>query len=475
MSMNYASTRGAWRDTPQPFSTILMEGLAPDGGLALPQSYPRFGAGELAELRTLAYPELAFAVLSRFIDDIDAADLRALINATYTATVFGSNDITPLITLEPGLHLLRVSNGPTLSFKDVALQMLGALFEYTLQRQSRVINVVGATSGDTGSSAEVAMLGKHRVAVFMLSPSRRMSAFQQAQMFSIDSPNIHNLAIEGTFDDCQDIVKAINADPAFKARHAIGAVNSINWARIAAQTVYYFKGYFAATANNAEVVDFVVPSGNFGNLFAGWVARSMGLPIRRLIVATNENDVLDEFFRTGSYRPRGSAETHATSSPSMDIARASNFERFIADITGRDCDVVRDLWQRIAREGRFDLAATPYWDRVRNAAIMSGASRHADRIETIRDIDRRYGLIVDPHTADGLYVGIQHRDPGVSLVAIETALPAKFAATIEEALSRPAPRPVSFDGLESRPQHRVELPADVGSVRAYVAQHAIDA
>jgi len=471
--MKYVSTRGAWRDTPQPFSTILLEGLAPDGGLAMPQSYPRFGAGELAELRTLMYPDLAFEVLSRFIDDIAPADLRALVAKTYTAETFGSADITPLVTLEPGLCLLRVSNGPTLSFKDIALQLLGALFEYTLERQSRVLNVVGATSGDTGSSAEVAMLGKQRVAVFMLSPARRMSAFQQAQMFSIDTPNIHNLAIEGTFDDCQDIVKAINADPAFKRRHAIGAVNSINWARIAAQAVYYFKGYFAATPNNAAVVDFVVPSGNFGNVFAGWVARSMGLPIRRLIVATNENDVLDEFFRTGVYRPRASAETHATSSPSMDIAKASNFERFIADITGRDYDAVRDLWQQLARAGRFDLAATPFWPAVGDTGIVSGSSTHANRVATIRDIDRRYGLIVDPHTADGLHVGMQRRERGVPLIAIETALPAKFAATIDEALSRPAPRPAGYDGLESRPQHGVELPVDVERVRAYVAQHAI--
>ncbi|MEP7063444.1 MAG: threonine synthase [Betaproteobacteria bacterium] len=473
--MNYVSTRGAWRDAPQPFSTILLEGLAPDGGLALPQAYPRFGAGELAEMRTLSYPDLAFEVLSRFAADIAPADLRALVEHTYTPSVFGNDAITPLTTLEPGLHLLRLSNGPTLSFKDIALQLLGALFEYTLARQSRAINVVGATSGDTGSSAEVAMLGRHRVAVFMLSPARRMSAFQQAQMFSIVSPNIHNLAIDGTFDDCQDIVKAINADAAFKERHAIGAVNSINWARIAAQAVYYFKGYFAATTSNHGAVDFVVPSGNFGNVFAGWVARAMGLPIRRLIVATNENDVLDEFFRTGVYRPRAGAETHATSSPSMDIAKASNFERFIADITSRDDDAVRALWQRLARDGRFDLAATPYWQAVRDAGIVSGSSSHADRIATIRDVERRFGIIVDPHTADGLHVGLQYRDHAVPLIAIETALPAKFAATIEEALGRPAPRPALFDGLEQRPQHFTALPVDVEGVRAYVARHAISA
>ncbi len=473
--MNYVSTRGAWRDAPQPFSAILLEGLAPDGGLALPESYPRFGAGELAQMRELAYPDLAFEVLSRFIDDMPPADLRAMIAHTYTEASFGSAAIAPVTMLEPRLALLHVSNGPTLSFKDMALQLLGALFEYALERQDRVLNVLGATSGDTGSSAEVAMLARKRVAVFMLSPSARMSAFQQAQMYSLDAPNIHNLAIEGTFDDCQDLVKAINADAAFKARHAIGAVNSINWARIAAQAVYYFAGYFGATPNNGGVADFVVPSGNFGNVFAGHVAREMGLPIRRLIVATNENDVLDEFFRTGVYRPRGAAETHATSSPSMDIAKASNFERFVADACGRDYDAVRALWQDLARDGRFDLAGTPAWTAVRAARIVSGRSTHTDRIATIRAIHARHGVIVDPHTADGLCVGMRLRDPGVPLVAVETALPAKFAETIEEALALVPPRPSAYDGLEERPRHCTTLGVDVDAVRDYVARHAIAA
>ncbi|HEV8502472.1 MAG TPA: threonine synthase [Casimicrobiaceae bacterium] len=473
--MDYVSTRGAWADAPQPFSAILLEGLAPDGGLALPRSYPRVHAGELAAMRTMAYPELAFTILARYADDIAPADLRTLVAGTYTAATFGSDAIAPLSTLAPGLHLLHVSNGPTLSFKDIALQMLGALFEYTLERQGRRLNILGATSGDTGSSAEVAMLGKRRAAVFMLSPWQRMSAFQQAQMYAIDAPNIHNLAIEGTFDDCQDIVKAINAEAAFKSQHALGAVNSINWARIAAQAVYYFKAYFAATQNNADVIDFVVPSGNFGNVFAGHVARAMGLPIRRLIVATNENDVLDEFFRSGIYRPRDGAETHATSSPSMDIAKASNFERFVADICGRDAAVVRDLWQQLAMRGHFDLATTPYWSRVQDTGMVSGRSTHAERVATIREVDRRYGVTIDPHTADGLGVGMRLREPGVPLVAIETALPAKFAATITEALGRTPPRPAAYDGLESRPQHYTRLGVDVAGVRDYIARHAIAA
>ncbi len=239
------------RDDPQPFCAILQEGLAPDGGLAVPQSYPRFTAAELAALRPLGYRELAFAVLSRFIDDMPAADLRRIIADTYTAAVFGSDEITPLATLAPGLFLLRVSNGPTMAFKDIALQLVGNLFEYVLGRNHGSINILGATSGDTGSSAEYAMRGKRGITVFMLSPLGRMSPFQQAQMFSLDDPNIFNIAIDGTFDDCQDLVKAVANDAEFKARWKIGAVNSINWGRIAAQVVYYFKGYFAATTDNA--------------------------------------------------------------------------------------------------------------------------------------------------------------------------------------------------------------------------------
>src|SRR5690242_13105989 len=339
-AMNYVSTRGAWRDAPQPFQSILLEGLAPDGGLAVPQAYPRLSRDDLAALRGLSYPELAFAILRRFIGDIPPDTLRTLVARTYTAQTFGSAAITPLSTLEPGLHLLHLSNGPTLAFKDIALQLLGNLFEYALRDGGRRLNILGATSGDTGSSAEYAMRGKKHLAVFMLSPRGRMSAFQQAQMYALDDPNIHNVAIEGTFDECQDIVKALAGDPSFKARHALGAVNSINWARIAAQVVYYFSGYFAATSRDNEQVSFAVPSGNFGNVLAGHVAREMGLPIARLVVATNENDVLDEFFRTGRYRPRGARETHATSSPSMDISKASNFERYLFDIAGDRKSVV---------------------------------------------------------------------------------------------------------------------------------------
>ena len=345
---------------PKRFSKILLGGLASDGGLVMPEAYPQFSPAELEKLRGQGYQELAFEILSRFADDIPEENLRDIIGRTYTVEKFQSEEITPLKTLEPGVYILGLSNGPTLAFKDIALQLLGNLFEYALAKTGDQLNILGATSGDTGPSAEYAMRGKHHIRVFMLSPQGKMSPFQTAQMFSLQDANIFNIAIRGVFDDCQDIVKAVSNDAAFKQKHRIGTVNSINWARIAAQIVYYFKGYFAATRSNDEQVSFAVPSGNFGNICAGHVARMMGLPIRKLILATNENDVLYEFFRTGRYRPRATEETRHTSSPSMDISKASNFERFIFDLTGRDAAKVRELWQWVDEGDAFDLAGTPF-------------------------------------------------------------------------------------------------------------------
>jgi threonine synthase len=437
--VRYVSTRGG--GSPQRFSDILLEGLAPDGGLYVPESWPR---AELAAWRALSYPQLAAKVLAPFIDDVPA--LEAIVSRTYTKSAFGSDDIAPLKTLEPGLHLLGLSNGPTLAFKDIALQLLGALFEDVLARRGQGLNVLGATSGDTGSAAECALRGRRGIQVFMLSPHGRMSAFQAAQMYALQDANIHNLAVEGTFDDCQDVVKQVNADAAFKARLRIGAVNSINWARIAAQVVYYFWGYFRSTRGDAVPVDFAVPSGNFGNIYAGYVARRMGLPVSRLILASNENDVLDEFFRTGVYRVR--REVRATSSPSMDISKASNFERYTFELAGRDPKRLVALWDGLARDGEFELPGA--------SGFASGRSTHADRLATIRQLHAKYGVVIDPHTADGVKVGLEHRVAGVPLICLETALPAKFAATIVEALGTQPVRPAGFADLEQRPQ-RVEV------------------
>jgi threonine synthase len=468
--MKYLSTRGD--SIERGFSEILLEGLAPDGGLYLPAYYPRIEAATLARWRGLRYAELAFEILSLYIDDIPAADLKALVHRTYTPAVFGTNEIVPLKTLEPGLYLEALSNGPTLAFKDMAMQLLGQLFEYELARRGQTLNILGATSGDTGSAAEYAMRGKRGVNVFMLSPHGRMSPFQQAQMFSLQDANIHNIAIEGVFDDCQDIVKAVSNDLEFKRRWRIGTVNSINWARLLAQVVYYFAGYFEATASDAGLVSFAVPSGNFGNICAGHVARMMGLPIDRLVLATNENNVLDEFFRTGTYRVRASAETHETSSPSMDISKASNFERFVFDLLDRDAQRTRDLFKvQVEQRGAFTLAPDEF-ARIARYGFVSGTSTHADRLATIRDTERRFGVLIDTHTADGLKVARDVRRPGETMIVLETALPVKFAQTIVEAIGREPDRPPALAGIEQLPKRFSVMPADAQAVKRYIAEHA---
>jgi threonine synthase len=474
--MRYLSTRG--NAPTQSFCDILLGGLAPDGGLYLPESYPQITRAELDAWRSLSYAELAFTILSKFIDDIPPADLKAICDKTYTAEVYcnarsgdKASDITPVHELEPGLALLELSNGPTLAFKDMAMQLLGNLFEYVLAKRGEEINILGATSGDTGSAAEYAMRGKKGVRVFMLSPHGRMSAFQRAQMYSLQDENIFNIAVTGMFDDAQDIVKAVSNDHAFKAKYKIGAVNSINWGRVAAQIVYYFKGYFAATKSNDEQLAFCVPSGNFGNICAGHIARQMGLPVAKLILATNENDVLDEFFRTGVYRPRGSAETHTTSSPSMDISKASNFERFVFDLVGRDGAKVSELWAKVDAGSSFDLSNTEFFKRLPDFGFVSGRNNHAGRLATIRLAFEKYGTMIDTHTADGLKVALEQRPVGVTTLVLETALPVKFEETIREALNRAPERPAALEGIEALPQ-RVEVMApDVDAVKKFVADH----
>ena len=507
--MQYLSTRG--HAARKRFCEILLEGLAPDGGLYLPEHYPQVDDATLTRWRDLPYADLAFEILSLYIDDIPAADLKAICAKTYTEEVFGSKEIVPLRPLEQGLYLEALSNGPTLAFKDMAMQLLGNLFEYELQRRGEELNILGATSGDTGSAAEYAMRGKKGVRVFMLSPNGRMSPFQQAQMFSLQDENIHNIAIDGVFDDCQDIVKAVSSDLAFKRQYKIGTVNSINWARLMAQVVYYFAGYFQATGGSPHPnplpggegviqgqggfslhplppgegrgegsprpsppkVSFTVPSGNFGNVCAGHVARMMGLPIDRLVVATNENDVLDEFFRTGVYRVRSGADTHETSSPSMDISKASNFERFVFDLLGRDAGRTRSLFHdQLASQGSFDLVADPAFAAVSaHYGFVSGKSTHADRLATIRDTWQRFGSMIDTHTADGVKVAREHVQPGLPMIVLETALPIKFAATIEEALGQPPPRPARFEGIEALPKRVKLLPADAAAIKRYIAEN----
>ncbi|MBY0506395.1 MAG: threonine synthase [Bryobacteraceae bacterium] len=471
--MKYISTRGG--AAAKSFTEILLAGLAPDGGLYLPEAYPRVTRAELDAWRQLDYASLAYAILAKLATDLPPADLESLIRKTYRADVYrytrpGGNatEITPLRTLAPGLHLLELSNGPTLAFKDLAMQLLGNLFEYALAKQGAEMNILGATSGDTGSAAEYAMRGKRGIRVFMLSPHGRMSAFQRAQMYSLLDPNIFNIAIRGMFDDCQDLVKAVSNDHAFKAKYAIGTVNSINWARVSAQIVYYFKGYFAATKSNDERVAFSVPSGNFGNICAGHIARMMGLPIEQLILATNENDVLDEFFRTGVYRPRGTAQTYPTSSPSMDISKASNFERFVFDLVGRDGAKVAAFWKQVDSGGAIDLGT----EGLARFGFSSGRSTHADRLRTIRMAYEQYGVMIDTHTADGLKVGLEERRAGLPLICLETALPIKFADSIREALGVDPEGPADLAGIEDLPQRCEVMYADVVALKAYIERQA---
>lgn len=466
--MKYISTRG--NTTPQSFSEILLMGLAPDGGLMMPEYYPQINEETLTKWRQLNYADLAFEIIHLFADDIPEQDLRDILKRTYTEEIFGSKKITPVRILTDGIKIQALSNGPTLAFKDMAMQFLGNIFEYVLKKQDKKLNILGATSGDTGSAAEYALRGKQGINVFMLSPLGKMSAFQRAQMFSLQDKNIINIAVQGMFDDCQDIVKSVQNDAQFKQSYQIGTVNSINWGRIVAQVVYYFAGYFYATNSNDEKISFCVPSGNFGNVCAGHIAKQMGLPIARLMVATNENDVLNQFFITGEYRPRDSAHTYVTSSPSMDISKASNFERFIFDLVGRDVQKIRTLWAQVNNGQGFNLK-----ERLNEIqekyGFISGSSTHADRLEVIKSVYKSDNQLLDPHTADGVKVARALRQQGETVVCLETALAAKFAQTIKEAVGDvTVHRPKHLWNLENLPQRVYEIANDVQVVKNIIRE-----
>lgn len=473
-AMRYISTRDESR-TETNFSDILLGGLAPDGGLYLPAEYPQISGDTLNRWRKLlgeqGYPALAAEVLQLFIDDIPAADLNDIAHRAYTFPKFAHAEIVPVTPLEDGLYIGHLSEGPTAAFKDIAMQLLGEFFEYELRRRGETLNILGATSGDTGSAAEYAMRGRPGIKVFMLTPAGRMTSFQQAQMFGLDDPNIFNISLEGVFDDCQDVVKAVSADADFKREHHIGAVNSINWARLVAQVVYYISCYLRVTDSNEQKVSFSVPTGNFGDICAGHVAKQMGVPIDRLIVATNENDVLDEFFRTGVYRVRSSADTFETSSPSMDISRASNFERFIFDLLGRDAARVADLFGTQVPQGGFSLADDPSFTQTSSTyGFLSGFSTHTDRVATIRDCYERLGIMIDPHTADGVKVARDMRDQvDTPIVCLETALPVKFADIITEATGQQPDLPERFAAIMQAERHVTDLPNDATVVKDFIA------
>ena len=474
--MKYISTRGGMQ--PVSYSEALLEGLAPDGGLAVPEVMPRLDIEQIEAWRSLSYPELAVEVLSLFATDIEREELQRMCAAAYSGDNFVASEIVPLTPIGEGISLVGLSEGPTLAFKDMAMQYLGQSLEYALRRQGTVLNIVGATSGDTGSAAEYALRGKAGISVFMLSPQGRMSDFQRAQMYSLTDENIHNIAVEGVFDDCQNLLKALSGDLDFKREHHLGTVNSINLGRISAQVVYYFWAWLRASdaASAAErasyQVSVTVPSGNFGNILSGHYARSMGLPIHRLVLAANENNVLDEFFRTGVYRPRGAADTYLTSSPSMDISKASNLERFIFDLLGRDAERLAEAWRTLDAAGELDLSGElPRFEA--EFGLQSGTSTHADRVATIRSVYERTGTVIDPHTADGVKVAREHLEADVPMLVLETAKPAKFPEIIVEAIGEAAPLPAHLAGLLELTQHVDELPNDAAALRAFVAERAI--
>lgn len=466
--MQFISTRGGMQ--PQSFSETLLEGLAPDGGLAVPLEMPEVDGETLEKWRSLTYPQLATEVLALFATDIPREDLARMTEAAYASF---PKEVVPLREIGDGLTLVGLSEGPTLAFKDMAMQFLGQVLEYTLERNDSVLNILGATSGDTGSAAEYALRGKERVSVTMLSPQGRMSAFQRAQMFSLNDTNIHNVAVEGVFDDCQNLVKALAGDLDFKRTHHLGAVNSINLARITAQIVYYFWAWLRATdAGGWTELSFTVPSGNFGNILSGFFAKQMGLPIRRLVLAANENNVLDEFFRTGIYRPRSSEQTLATSSPSMDISKASNLERFIFELVGRDASRVVAAWRDLDEQGFFDFTGDV--DRfVDEFGIVSGTSTHADRLATIKSVYESSGEIIDPHTADGVKVAREYVESGVPMLVLETAKPQKFADTIREAIGVELTYSDELQQMLDAPQHVTEMGNDEAALRAFITEKAL--
>ncbi|MDR1852088.1 MAG: threonine synthase [Propionibacteriaceae bacterium] len=470
--MRYISTRGA--APAAAFADILLEGLAPDGGLYVPEQYPS-AAGKLDTWRSIldaqGYAALAASVLSLFAPDIEAGELEGVCSRAYNASVFATPEIVPVTRLADGRYLAHLSDGPSAAFKDLAMQFLGQMFEAELSRRGQSLNILGATSGDTGSSAEYAMLGRSHIRVFMLTPEGRMTPFQQAQMYSIDDPAIVNIAVDGVFDDCQDLVKAVSEDLDFKAKYSIGAVNSINWARVAAQVVYYIACWLRVSSSADEPVSFCVPTGNFGNILAGHVARQMGVPIKHLILATNENNVLDEFFHTGIYRVRPASGVFATSSPSMDISKASNFERFVFDLFGGDAERVRHLFgELLPSQGFFDISSTPEFKSIpERFGFLSGSSTHADRLAAIRQVWASDKVMIDPHTADAVTLARRFVLPEPCVV-METALPVKFQATMEEAIHLDPPRPARFAGIEEKPKHYRLIGKDVGELKGIIRE-----
>jgi threonine synthase len=463
--MQYLSTRGGI--APISFTQAVMMGLAIDGGLLLPRTIPRIGTDTFISWQGLTYPELAFEVMSRFIDDIPDSDLRDLITQSYSH--FAVREVTPLIHLGD-LHILELFHGPTLAFKDIALQFLGNLFEYLLEKNGGVLNILGATSGDTGSAAIYGVRGKKRINIFILHPYQRVSPIQEKQMTTVTDTNVFNIAIRGTFDDGQAIVKSIFNDIEFKTAQNLGAINSINWARVLAQVVYYiYSGLHIAADEKDRAFDFAIPTGNFGDIFAGYIAKQM-LPegmVRNLVLATNANDILARFVNNGDY---SLGEVVATSSPSMDIQAASNFERYLFYLLDKEPARTKEAMADFAKTGRLDLHS--YHDQIRRDFVAKSVSEE-EVMETIADFSKQHGYILDPHTAVGVNAGLAHRQQNVPMICLATAHPAKFGSAVEKAIGRQPETPDALAGILEKESRCQLMDADVGQIKAFIKAHAI--
>ena len=456
--MRYVSTRG--RAAPLRFQDVVLAGLAEDGGLFVPERIPDLRA-DLDSWRGLGFADLAARVMAHFVDDIPADVLRELLKRSYAR--FDAAEVTPIHRL--GEHsVLELFHGPTLAFKDIALQFLGNVFSYILAQRGGSLNILGSTSGDTGSAAIAGVRGKDAISIFVMYPDGRTSPLQELQMTSILDANVHCLAIQGSFDDCQAIMKEAFNDLPFKARHRLGAVNSVNWARLLAQIVYYVYATLALDDGGRRRVSFSVPTGNFGDIFAGYLALLMGLPIDRLICATNDNDILSVFFNTGVYR-RG--DVHQTISPSMDIQVASNFERYLYLRMDRDSTRLRTFMESFSANGQATLLCDMPVDRH----IVATAVSTKQTMATIGDVYRRHGYVVDPHTAVGIAAAARFAVDG-PMVCLATAHPAKFPESVDAAIGKPVARHASLDALKGAATRRTVLPASAAAVKAYVAAHA---
>jgi threonine synthase len=463
--MQYLSTRG--KIAPIPFTQAVLMGLAEDGGLLLPRTIPRIGSDTFNAWHKLGYAELAFEVMSRFVDDIPSSDLKDLINRSYAT--FPTRDVTPIVH-HGDLHILELFHGPTLAFKDIALQFLGNVFEYLLNRDQSVLNILGATSGDTGSAAIYGVRGKERINIFILHPSQRVSPVQEKQMTTVLDDNVFNIAIRGSFDDAQAIVKKIFNDIEFKSKYRLGAINSINWARVLAQVVYYVHSCLHVTAHEKDSsVDFAIPTGNFGDIFAGYIAKKM-LPagtIRQLVLATNANDILTRFVTKGDY---SLGEVKITSSPSMDIQAASNFERYLYYLLDSDASRTKDLMEEFAKTGKIDLSG--HYDQIRRD-FVAAAVTEIEVTETIADFYREYDYILDPHTAVGVKAAQKFKTVGVPMVCLATAHPAKFGEVVERAIGRQPDIPESLAGITTKPARCLLMDAEKAKIQEFLAANAL--